>query len=112
MGKPDWDGMTHTVSGQVNLGAKSRNPLKSNFSTAEKRKKGEGAGCPDHSKVVIPQPGVQISLNGVVTVDEECLTDLGSLKYPGGSFSKVIFLKGDLHAHRNCVNYEQVRNIT
>ena len=102
----------HTVGGRVNLGAKSRNPLISKLATAEKREKGESEGCPDHSKVVIPQPGVQISLNGIVTVDEECLTDLGSLKYPGGSFSKVIFLKGDLHAHRKCVNYEQVRNIT
>ena len=59
-----------------------------------------------------PNQECKISLNGVVTVDEECLTDLGSLKYPGGSFSKVIFLKGDLHVHRKCVNYEQVRNIT
>ena len=44
----------HTVSGQVNLGAKSRNPLISKLDTAEKRKKGESEACPDHSKVVIP----------------------------------------------------------
>jgi len=58
-------GCNDTVSGQVNLGAKSRNPLISKLATAEKCKKGESEGCPDHRKVVIPQSGVQNWLNSL-----------------------------------------------
>ena len=64
----------HTVGGQVNLGAKSRNPQISKLATAEKREKGESEGCPDHRKVVIPQPGVQNWLNGLQNPRSDGLT--------------------------------------
>ena len=62
-GKPDWAVTTHS-QWTSQPGAKSRNPLINKLVTAEKRKKGEEEGCPDHSKVVIPQPGVQNWLKG------------------------------------------------